>query len=103
MTMWMILSAVLALVTAYVGWQLRQSKKDWEIEELYYRRHEEPLPEGGEAKEIYGADPNVSNSRQERKEAEKSREVYERTVEKLKTHAPKTFRRLNSMKKAELG
>ncbi|MDO4696946.1 MAG: DNA translocase FtsK [Neisseria sp.] len=98
---WMILSAVLAAAVAYIAWQLRKSRQDWALEEKYYRRHEQAAAAGGEAKEIYGADSNVSNSRHERKAAEQSREVYDRAVEKLKEHAPKKFRRLKNIRQQD--
>ena len=95
---WIIVSIVLLIaVAALVGWRFYLDRQ-WQRELRYFNRHENaPPPEsGGEAKAVYGAKPNLNNSRHNRRDADESRAVYERTVEKLREVAPKRYRKLNA-------
>ena len=82
---WIIVSILLLIaVAALVGWRFYLDRQ-WQRELRYFNRHENapPLESGGEAKAVYGAKPNLNNSRHNRRDADESRAVYERTVEKL--------------------
>ena len=95
---WIIVSILLLIaVAALVGWRFYLDRQ-WQRELRYFNRHENaPPPEsGGEAKAVYGAKPNLNNSRHNRRDADESRAVYERTVEKLREVAPKRYRKLNA-------
>ena len=95
---WIIVSILLLIaVAALVGWRFYLDRQ-WQRELRYFNRHENapPLESGGEAKAVYGAKPNLNNSRHNRRDADESRAVYERTVEKLREVAPKRYRKLNA-------
>ena len=95
---WIIVSILLLIaVAALIGWRF-YLERQWQRELRYFNRHENaPPPEsGGEAKAVYGAKPNLNNSRHNRRDADESRAVYERTVEKLREVAPKRYRKLNA-------
>ena len=95
---WIIVSILLLIaVAALVGWRFYLDRQ-WQRELRYFNRHENALPleSGGEAKAVYGTKPNLNNSRHNRRDADESRAVYERTVEKLREVAPKRYRKLNA-------
>ena len=95
---WIIVSILLLIaVAALIGWRFYLDRQ-WQRELRYFNRHENapPLESGGEAKAVYGAKPNLNNSRHNRRDADESRAVYERTVEKLREVAPKRYRKLNA-------
>ncbi|HFC8537800.1 TPA: cell division protein FtsK, partial [Neisseria bacilliformis] len=70
----------------------------WQRDLRYLNRHEHGRPsENGpsqDIKTVWGAKPNFNSSRAETREADESRAVYERTVEKLRELSPKRYRRL---------
>ena len=91
--LWILLTLILCIIASLL-WLRRQQDREWQREVAYFRRHESgqpaPLPENvKEARDIRGANPNLQNSRSSQQAAEESREVYTRTVEKLREVAPK--------------
>ena len=91
--LWILLTLILCIIASLL-WVRRQQDREWQREVAYFRRHESgqpaPLPENiKEARDIRGANPNLQNSRSSQQAAEESREVYTRTVEKLREVAPK--------------
>ena len=96
---------LLAALAALLGWRFYLDR-EWQRELRYYNRHEGERPSengsgGRAAKALYGAAPNLNNSRSRSRAADESRAVYERTVEKLREVSPKRYRRLNAAAQAE--
>ena len=85
-------------MAALLWWNHKQ-EQEWQQDLAYLNRHEtaqvgEPGEEFKPAKPLRGAEPNLKDSRQQYKVAEESRQVYERTVEKLIEAFPKKRHRL---------
>ncbi|UOO99956.1 hypothetical protein [Kingella potus] len=96
---WFTLCLILtAAIAALCVWRLYLDQ-GWRRDLRYFNRHGKNRPSENRetqdaAKPLSGAKPNFNSSRAETREADESRAVYERTVEKLRELSPKRYRRL---------
>ena len=95
---WFILCLILLAALAALCLFRLYLDRIWQRDLRYLNRHEHGRPsENGpsqDIKTVWGAKPNFNSSRAETREADESRAVYERTVEKLRELSPKRYRRL---------
>lgn len=100
--LWMVMATILIFILAILLWIRGRQEREWRREMAYFNRHNRPQEEHHDVpeiyQEVYGADPNISNSRQEQKNADNGQAVYERTMEKLKDVSPKRYQRLANLK-----
>ncbi|MFV2030234.1 DNA translocase FtsK [Neisseria sp. S1] len=100
--LWIFLLIILVGAIACVLWVRHRQEQEWMRELTYLSRHENGEKNSGAAemkpaKEIRGADPNLQNIRQSHKAAEEARQVYEKTVAKLRELSPKHSRKLDAI------
>ncbi|EGV34797.1 DNA translocase FtsK [Neisseria weaveri] len=102
--LWMLL-LILLCATVVALWIYYRQEREWMRELTYLTRHEtagiegadEPFQSLKQPKNLRGVDPNLKNTRSSHKAAEEAKEVYDKTVEKLRALSPKHSRKFDAV------
>lgn len=99
--LWIVVIVILLAAIAALLWWRHVQDQDWQRELIYLNRHQQKSTVAeavAEAPDVGYTKPNVNSSRDERKNTEAHRAVYERTFEQLRAmDIPKINKKLDAL------